>query len=216
MTLAPNVAGPVRQACGIMRPWPLGRSGMRVGICQRVTALVITAALLAITAGITFAAIPDASGVFHACMLKGAGTLRIIDPALPRSDLRSHCTAFETEITWGSRGTTVTAIPVPSGNAFCPAGGTQFTVGTIVTYACNGTAGTNGAAGSVAGLAGTPCVTQAGAAGTLSVATGEGDYILLRCGTAVQPPAVAVSNVTAFAIASNLMILHWDPVPSAT
>ena len=36
-------------------------------------------------------------------MLKNIGTVRLIDPSLPPGNLMSHCTAFETKITWNQQ-----------------------------------------------------------------------------------------------------------------
>ena len=41
---------------------------------------VATVAIFAIAGGIAYAAIPDAGGVYHACMLKNTETIRIIEP----------------------------------------------------------------------------------------------------------------------------------------
>jgi hypothetical protein len=37
-------------------------------------------------------------------MLNGVGTIRLIDPSLPSTDVRSHCTKLETQITWNQAG----------------------------------------------------------------------------------------------------------------
>jgi hypothetical protein len=56
-------------------------------------------AVFALAGGIAYAAIPDADSTYHACMLKGVGTIRIVDPE------RQRCSAaLETEITFGARG----------------------------------------------------------------------------------------------------------------
>ncbi|HJS94996.1 MAG TPA: hypothetical protein VJ741_12090 [Solirubrobacteraceae bacterium] len=61
-------------------------------------------ALLGTAAGIAYATIPDSNGIYTACMLNGAGTIRLIDPSLPSTSLRSHCASFETTITWDRQG----------------------------------------------------------------------------------------------------------------
>lgn len=126
-------------------------------------------AIFAIAGGIAYAAIPDAgTGVYHACMLKNIGTIRIIDPD------KQHCSAsLETEITFnqrgpkgdqgiqgmqgppgapgrdGANGTSPTVAQLASGDSHCPAGGAAITdaVGTTA-YVCssqNGQAGADGA-----------------------------------------------------------------------
>ena len=68
----------------------------------RVLALVLTG--LALAAGVAYATIPDSGGVYTACMLKNVGTVRLIDPTLPASNLMSHCSSLETQITWNQQG----------------------------------------------------------------------------------------------------------------
>ena len=65
---------------------------------------VVTVVLLAVAAGIAYATIPSGSGVFTACKLNGVGTIRLIDPSLPHSSFLSHCTPFETEVSWNAAG----------------------------------------------------------------------------------------------------------------
>ena len=62
------------------------------------------AAIAVIAAGVAYAAIPDSNGVIHACMLKSTGTIRLIDPSLSSKDLRGHCTALETQVSWSQQG----------------------------------------------------------------------------------------------------------------
>ena len=52
----------------------------------------IVIAALALGSGIAYATIPDGGGVVTACTLKNVGTVRLIDTALPSSNLLSHCT----------------------------------------------------------------------------------------------------------------------------
>jgi len=72
-------------------------------------------------AGITYAASPDSGNVYTACMLKNVGTIRLIDKSLPSTNLMSHCTSLEAEISWnqqGQQGTTgATGAPGPQGPA---------------------------------------------------------------------------------------------------
>jgi hypothetical protein len=66
---------------------------------RRGVIALATAALVAAVGGIAYAAIPDADGTYHACMLKSVGTIRIIDP--DRQRCSSH---FEVEITFAKEG----------------------------------------------------------------------------------------------------------------
>jgi hypothetical protein len=54
--------------------------------------------------GIAYAAIPGAGNVYAACMLKNVGTIRLIDPSLPTSNVMGHCTSLETQISWNEDG----------------------------------------------------------------------------------------------------------------
>jgi hypothetical protein len=119
-----------------------------------VSALVVSSAML--MAGVALASIPDANGNIHGCVNTVLGSVRIIDSAT------SSCTFLEKSIVWNEGGSAGAAGPAgpagPSGqsvvgqslnvgNASCPFGGTQFTLGTLVTYACNGAPGAAGPAG---------------------------------------------------------------------
>jgi hypothetical protein len=73
--------------------------GRRLG---RLT--VVTVVLLAAAAGIAYATIPDSNNVYNACELKGVGTVRLIDASLPPGSLLSHCTKWETPISWNQQG----------------------------------------------------------------------------------------------------------------
>jgi Collagen triple helix repeat (20 copies) len=64
----------------------------------------VAAVLFALAGGIAYATIPDSGNVYTGCMLKNIGTVRLIDPSLPPGNLMSHCTAFETKITWNQSG----------------------------------------------------------------------------------------------------------------
>jgi hypothetical protein len=70
----------------------------------------VLAALAA--AGIAYATIPDANGVYTACKLNLTGTIRLIDPSLPTTSLLQHCTSLETQIGWNQQGQ-----PGPAGPA---------------------------------------------------------------------------------------------------
>jgi hypothetical protein len=65
---------------------------------------VAAVAALATASGIAYATIPGTGNVYTACMLKGVGTIRLIDKSLPPTNLMSHCTDKETEISWNQTG----------------------------------------------------------------------------------------------------------------
>ena len=126
---------------------------------------IAVAAIFAIAGGIAYAAIPDAgTGVYHACMLKNIGTIRIIDPD------KQHClSALETEITFnkqgpagapglngtngsngsnGTNGVSPTVAQLAAGDPNCPAGGAAITDANGSTaYVCSGQNGQNGVDG---------------------------------------------------------------------
>jgi hypothetical protein len=58
----------------------------------------------AIAGGVAYATIPGPDNVYSACMLKGVGTIRLIDKSLPSTNLMSHCTDKESEISWNQAG----------------------------------------------------------------------------------------------------------------
>ena len=66
--------------------------------------IVCVGVLFAAAAGIAYAAIPDSTGVYTGCMLNKVGTVRLIDPSLPASNLMSHCTNVETKFTFNQQG----------------------------------------------------------------------------------------------------------------
>jgi hypothetical protein len=70
---------------------------------RHVLALVGAVVFLA-AVGAAYAAIPDGNGVYTACRLNALGTIRLIDPSGPSSSWLSHCTAFETQVSWGQKG----------------------------------------------------------------------------------------------------------------
>ena len=74
----------------------------RLGRRRWVAAVVVAMGLVA--AGVAYATIPDSNQVYTACMLKRVGTIRLIDPSLPASNLMSHCTALETKVQFGEQG----------------------------------------------------------------------------------------------------------------
>jgi hypothetical protein len=76
---------------------------LKLRLTRRRVALVALLAGVA-SAGVAYAAIPDASGVFTACRLNAAGTIRLIDPSIGGTSLLGHCTSLETQITWNQGG----------------------------------------------------------------------------------------------------------------
>jgi hypothetical protein len=105
---------------------------------------IATAAIFAVAGGIAYAAIPDAGGVYHACLSKN-GSLRIVDPNT------DQCRANETAITFNQKG--------EKGDPGSP--GTNGTNGTDGTDGApgwpgadgkDGTNGTNGVSPTVAQL----------------------------------------------------------------
>ena len=132
--------------------------------------LLITAAatVVAVTmAGIAWASIPGPGKVYSACMLKGLGTIRLIDKSLPSTNLMSHCTDKEVEISWNQAGQP----------------GLQGAKGDPGAPGMNGTNGTDGKDGNLA-LAGRSCPDG-------SVVTGfdsSGDLVCAAPGEPPPPP----------------------------
>lgn len=78
---------------------------MRSHLTGKRLALVAASVLAVLTAaGVAYATIPSSSGVYTGCVLKGIGTIRLIDPSLSSRDFESHCTPFEQQITWNQTG----------------------------------------------------------------------------------------------------------------
>src|SRR5712691_623892 len=89
---------------------------------------------VAIAGGVAYATIPGPGNVYSACMLKGVGTIRLIDKSLPSTNVMSHCTDKEIEISWNQAGQ-----PRPAGP--------QGAKGEPGAPGTNGTNGTDGKAG---------------------------------------------------------------------
>jgi hypothetical protein len=77
---------------------------MNAFVSRSAKRIVCVGVLFAAAAGIAYAAIPDSKGVYTACMLDKVGTVRLIDPSLPASNLMSHCTNVETKFTFNQQG----------------------------------------------------------------------------------------------------------------
>jgi hypothetical protein len=131
---------------------------MTFGLGRRSRRLaVLAAALFVLAGGIAYATIPDAGQTYTACVLKGVGTIRLIDTSLSGNSLLGRCSSLETQVTWnqkgqagpagpaGAAGQSPTVAQLASGDANCPAGGAAITGANGSTaYVCNGTNGANG------------------------------------------------------------------------
>ena len=67
-------------------------------------AIAAAACCAAIAAGVAYATIPGGGGDYTACALKGVGTIRLVDPSLPASNLMGHCTSLENQLGWNKQG----------------------------------------------------------------------------------------------------------------
>jgi hypothetical protein len=90
-----------------------------------------------IAGGVAYATIPGPGNVYSACLLKGVGTIRLIDKSLPSTNLMSRCTDKETEISWNQAGQAGPAGPA----------GAKGEPGAPGKDGANGTNGTNGTIG---------------------------------------------------------------------
>src|SRR5689334_3743946 len=77
---------------------------MKWSVRRRAAAVSLAALAALLAGGIAYATIPDGNKVFTACMLKNVGTIRLIDPTLPSSNLMSHCSSLETPVSWNQQG----------------------------------------------------------------------------------------------------------------
>jgi Collagen triple helix repeat (20 copies) len=129
---------------------------------------VLCVAGFAVAGGVAYATIPGGGNVYTACLLKNVGTVRLIDPSLPASNVMGHCTSLETQVSWNQNGQ-----PGPAGPA-----GQPGPKGDQGDQGANGAAGTAGAAGAPGpqgdpGPPGPPG--SAGAAGKDGVSVSESD-----------------------------------------
>jgi hypothetical protein len=126
----------------------VGRLGMRSAL--------LTAAALAAAGGIAYAAIPDSGNVYTACMLKNIGTVRLIDSTLPSTNLMSHCTSLEAQVTWNQQGQQGPPGPPGQQGQQGPKGdtGPQGPKGDTGAAGADGAAGPAGPAGPRAGVDG--------------------------------------------------------------
>jgi hypothetical protein len=67
-------------------------------------AIAGVACCAALAAGVAYATIPSGGGNYTGCVLKGVGTIRLIDQSLPTSNLMSHCTSLENQLGWNKQG----------------------------------------------------------------------------------------------------------------
>ena len=96
---------------------------MRQALGRRAVRLtILVVALFGVVGGIAYATIPDGGKVYTGCMLKNVGTIRLIDPSLPASNLMSHCTGLEQQISWSETGQPGPAGPAGATGATGPAG----------------------------------------------------------------------------------------------
>ena len=85
-----------------------------------ITATAVALLASVIVGGIAYATIPGPGNVYSACMLKGVGTIRLIDKSLPESSLMSRCKpSLETEVSWNQTGRQ--GLPGPQGENGAPA-----------------------------------------------------------------------------------------------
>jgi hypothetical protein len=115
---------------------------------------VVAALLFVLAGGIAYATIPDSGQTYTACMLKGVGTIRLIDTSLGGNSLLGRCTSLEAQITWnqkgqpgpaGPAGQSPTVAQLTSGDTHCAAGGAAITDANGSTaYVCNGATGAAG------------------------------------------------------------------------
>jgi hypothetical protein len=122
---------------------------IRIHLGRRAVLVVVLVLGLLAAAGVAYATIPDAGGVYTACKLNATGTIRLIDPSGPSSSLLSHCTALESQITWnqkgqpgapGKDGSSPTVAQLPAGDTHCATGGGASIADAAgdIAYVCNG------------------------------------------------------------------------------
>jgi Collagen triple helix repeat (20 copies) len=76
---------------------------MRAFVTRRGWRLLFaTVAVLTVSGGIAWAAIPDENGVFTACISNADGSIRMIDPS--QSGTAGTCTGTENRVSWNKKG----------------------------------------------------------------------------------------------------------------
>jgi hypothetical protein len=78
---------------------------MKLSAKRSLIALAVFGVALGV-GGVAYATIPSSSGAYTACVLKGIGTIRLIDPSLSSRNFESHCTSLEQQVTWNEAGAT--------------------------------------------------------------------------------------------------------------
>jgi hypothetical protein len=143
---------------------------------RRLTIAFAVLVAFGIAGGIAYATIPSSSNVYNACMLKGIGTIRLIDKALPSTNLMSHCVdGKELEVSWNQAGQP----------------GTQGPKGADGEKGDTGEQGPQGPAGALASLDslnGLAC-TRNGQAGTGQIAYDANGVATITCVIASGPPS---------------------------
>lgn len=152
---------------------------MTIHVSRRAALALVVVVALAAAGGLAYAAIPDGSGVYHACKQRANGSLRLIDPSLPASSTLSRCTAAEDEVSWnqtGPRG--LQGLTGPKGD--------KGDAGPPGPKGDKGDAGATGPPGpsSLQTLEGSPCTRASGADGAISLSVNADDTIVLHCGNA--------------------------------
>jgi hypothetical protein len=199
---------------------------------RRLLSAAGTLVAVAIASGIAYAAIPGPGNVFAACMLRGVGTIRLIDKSLPSANLMSHCTDREAEISWnqagqpgaagaqgapgapgtngtdGKDGFSVTTAAEPAGTN-CAGGGVQLTAVSGVSYVCNGASGQRGEQGPEGPPGPSPFTAVAERDYTFSV----NDPRTIAAGSCLGILTAGVTGVdgTEHAIATGRGVLVWIP-----
>ena len=71
---------------------------------KRLALIATAAAAVFAAAGVAYATIPSSGGVYTACVLKGVGAIRLIDPSQSKNAFDSHCSQLEQQISWNQTG----------------------------------------------------------------------------------------------------------------
>jgi hypothetical protein len=172
---------------------------IRIHLGRRAVLLVVLVLGLLAAAGVAYATIPDAGGVYTACKLNATGTIRLIDPSGPSSSLLSHCTAIESQIVWnqkgqpgapGKDGSSPTVAQLQAGDSHCPTGGASIAdASSHIAYVCNGATGATGADGQP----GQPGKDGAPFNGTFTSPNGEFTLTVDNGGVSVVGPDASIS-----------------------
>src|SRR4051794_18345102 len=177
---------------------------MRAFLGGRIRRVAFAAgAVLAVSAGLAYASIPEADGTFHACVNNGTGAVRLIDPSASGS--LGHCLGNENQVSWnkkgqngakgapgaqGDKGATGAAGPQGPRGAAGPAGGARGPQGDAGPTGPRGDTGATGAQGPKGDTGAT------GASGATGATGPEGD-------TGAQGPARTAVTVLASVISSG-------------